>query len=285
MSARPASIAGRPSRIVGPSALGGSPRRFVYLSATLALTDFKLRFFGSVLGYLWQLIRPLLLFGVLFFVFTEFVKIGGSVTFYPVVLLSNILLFTYFQDGTGAVSSVVDREGVVRKIQFPRMAIPVATVLTAAMNLALNSVVILVFALASGVRPRLSWLEIPLLLGILTLFILGLATFLSAAYVRYRDVKPIWEVVLQLLFYGSPVIYALETIDVSENVREVLALNPLGMILQQFRHAVIDPGAPSAAAMAGGYERLAIPLGIIAASVVLGYWYFNRTAPRIAEEL
>jgi ABC-2 type transport system permease protein len=229
--------------------------------------------------------RPLLLFGVLYFVFTEFVKVGSAVAFYPVVLLSNILLFTFFSEGTGAVSSVVDREGLVRKIHFPRMAIPVSTVLMAAMNLTLNSVVILIFALASGVRPRVSWLEIPVLLGLLTILTLGLAMLLSAAYVRYRDVRPIWEVALQLLFYATPVIYALETIDVSNTIRQLLALNPLAMILQQFRHAVIDPGAPSAAEMAGGAAFLAVPLGIIAASIAIGYWYFDRAAPRIAEEL
>jgi ABC-2 type transport system permease protein len=274
-----------PGRIVGPSALGGSWKRFLYLSLTLALTDFKLRFFGSVLGYFWQLLRPLLLFGVLYFVFTEFVKVGEAVPFYPVVLLSNILLFTFFQDGTGAVSSMVDREALVRKIQFPRMAIPVATVLMAAMNLTLNSVVILAFALASGVEPRVSWLQMPLLLGLLIVLILGLAMFLSAAYVRYRDVKPIWEVVLQMLFYASPVIYALETIGVSDTLRQVMALNPIAMILQQFRHAVIDPGAPTAADMAGGYDMLLIPGGLIVGAFALGYWYFNRSAPYIAEEL
>jgi ABC-2 type transport system permease protein len=279
------SVSAGPTRVVGPSALGGNWKRFAYLSLTLAVTDFKLRFFGSALGYLWQLMRPLLLFGVLYFVFTQFVKVGESVPFYPVVLLSNILLFTFFQDGTGAVSSVVDREGLVRKIQFPRMAIPVAIVLTAALNLALNSLVILGFALASGVGIQLSWLEIPLLVGLLVVLILGLAMLLSAAYVRYRDVKPIWEVMLQLLFYASPVIYALETIDVSRSVQQVLALNPIAMILQQFRHSVIDPTAPSAADMAGGAEMLAIPLGIIFGVFALGYWYFNRAAPRIAEEL
>jgi ABC-2 type transport system permease protein len=279
------SASAAPGRVIGPSALGGSWKRFAYLSITLAITDFKLRFFGSALGYLWQLMRPLLLFGVLYFVFSHFIKIGEGVPFYPVVLLSNILLYTFFQDGTGAVSSVVDREGVVRKIQFPRMAIPVATVLTAALNLTLNAVVIVIFAVASGVDVHASWVQIPLLLTVLVVFILGLAMFLSAAYVRYRDVKPIWEVVLQVLFYASPVIYALETIDVSETVRQLLALNPIATILQQFRHAVIDPTAPSAAEMAGGAEMLLIPLGIIFGTFALGYWYFDRAAPQIAEEL
>ena len=109
--------------IKGPSALGGDPRRAVALTRTLAYTDFKLKFFGSMLGYLWQLMRPLLLFGVLYVVFTQFVRIGGGVAFYPVVLLMGIVLFNFFAEATGgSVSSVVDRESLVRKIQFPRAA-------------------------------------------------------------------------------------------------------------------------------------------------------------------
>jgi ABC-2 type transport system permease protein len=273
------------ARITGPSALGGSPRRFAYLAATLAVTEFKLRFFGSVLGYLWQLVRPLMLFGVLYFVFTKFVKIGEAVPHYPVLLLANIVLYTFFSDGTGAVSSMVDREGLVRKIQFPRMAVPVSVVLTASFNLALNLLVVLGFALASGVEPRWSWLEAPLLIMLLGIFVLGLAMLLSALYVRFRDVKPIWEVVLQVAFYATPVIYAIETIDVSQRVRELIMLSPLAAILQEFRHAVIDPSAPSAAAAAGGSGRLLIPAALVIGVAALGYWYFDREAPRMAEDL
>jgi ABC-2 type transport system permease protein len=271
--------------IAGPSALGGSPRRFAYLALTLAVTEFKLRFFGSALGYLWQLVRPLLLFGVLYVVFTQFVKVGGPVAFYPVVLLANIVLFTFFQEGTGAVGSMVEHEGLVRKIHFPRMAIPVSVVLTAGFNLVLNLGVVLAFAVASGVRPRWSWLQAPLLVALLAALVLGLAMLLSALYVRYRDVKPIWEVVLQALFYATPVIYAVETIGVSAQVRELLMLNPVAAILEQFRHAVIDPGAPTAAEAAGGAAALLVPLGILVAVLALGYRVFDRAAPRIAEEL
>src|SRR3954471_11403812 len=137
------------ARVVGPSALGGSWRRLLYLALTLALTDFKLRFFGSVLGYFWQLVRPLLLFGVLYFVFTQVVRIGSGVPFYPVVLLMNIMLFTFFSEGSSAVSSLVERENLVRKIDFPRLAVPVSVVLTATFNVVLNMTVVLVFALAS----------------------------------------------------------------------------------------------------------------------------------------
>jgi ABC-2 type transport system permease protein len=271
--------------ITGPSALGGSPRRFLYLSATLAVTEFKLRFFGSVLGYLWQLVRPLLLFTVLYFVFTEFVKIGEAVPHYPVVLLANIVLYTFFAEGTGAVSSMVEREGLVRKIQFPRMAVPVSVVLTASFNLVLNLLVVLGFALASGVEPRWSWLEAPVLIGLLAVFVIGLAMLLSALFVRFRDVQPIWEVLLQLAFYATPIIYAVETIGVSERVQNLLMLNPLAAIIQQFRYAVIDPSAPSAAEAAGGVEMLLIPGALLFGLAALGYWYFDREAPRMAEDL
>jgi ABC-2 type transport system permease protein len=279
MSAVPAGL------VTGPSALGGSPRRFLYLSVTLAVTEFKLRFFGSVLGYLWQLVRPLMLFGVLYFVFTEFVKIGEAVPHYAVLLLANIVLYTFFADGTGAVSSMVDHEALVRKIQFPRMAVPVSVVLTAGFNLALNILVVLGFALASGVEPRWSWLQAPLLIGLLAIFVVGLAMLLSALYVRFRDVKPIWEVLLQVAFYATPVIYAVETIGVSERVQEAIMLNPLAMIIQQFRYAVIDPSAPSAGAAAGGTEMLLIPIALLFGLAALGYWYFNREAPSMAEDL
>ncbi|HEX3279168.1 MAG TPA: ABC transporter permease [Thermoleophilaceae bacterium] len=271
--------------IKGPSALGDDPRRALYLSVALAVTDFKLRFFGSILGYFWQLVRPLLLFGVLYLVFTHFVRIGAGVEFYPVLLLENIVLYTFFAEGTGAVTSLVDREGLVRKVQFPLLAIPVAAVLLAGFNMVLNGLAVLVFALASGVEVRASWLEMPLLLLALGTFVLGLAMLLSALYVRFRDVKPIWEVVLQLFFYGTPIIYAIETIGISDHLKELIMLNPLAAIIQQARHAVLDPSAPSAAEAVGGAARLLIPAGIVIGLFALGLWFFNREAPIVAEEL
>src|SRR3954452_5757776 len=154
--------------------------------------------------------RGLLLFGVLYVVFTEFVRLGSGVRFYPVVLLMNIVLFTFFLEGTGgSVGSVVDREALVRKIQFPRMAIPVSVVLTASFNLGLNLIVVLLFALASGVEPRASWVEAVPLLGLLAVLTIGMAMLLSALYVRFRDTRPIWDVFAQALFYATPVIWTI----------------------------------------------------------------------------
>jgi ABC-2 type transport system permease protein len=283
---RPATAPTRLRTMTGPSALGGDMRRFVHLAHTLAVTEFKLRFYGSALGYFWQLMRPLMLFGVLYVIFTEFVRIGSGVALYPVVLLSNIVLFTFFTDGTSsAVTSVVDREGLVRKIQFPRMAIPASVVLTASFNLGLNLLVVLVFALVNGVTPRWSWLEVIPLLAILAVLTVGMAMLLSALYVRFRDMRPIWEISAQILFYATPVIYTVDSLGKSEQVQHLMMLNPLACILEQMRHAVIDPNAPSAAAAAGGAVRLLIPAALVGLVAWVGFWYFNREAPRIAEDL
>ena len=146
----------------GPSALGGGRRRALELLLLIAVTDFKRTYLGTALGYLWSFARPLLLFGVLLVVFTQAFDLGDRVTQYPVLLLFNIVLFTFFQESTGqAVTSIVSQEAVVRKTQFPRLVIPLAVVLTSAFNLAVNLVVVLVFMLASGVRPMWTWLLLP----------------------------------------------------------------------------------------------------------------------------
>lgn len=260
-------------------------RRFAFLTFTLAVTQFKLRFYGSALGYVWQLMRPLLLFATLYVVFHHVVKIGGTVPFFPVILLTNIMLFTYFGEASSAVTAVVDNEQLMRKVQVPRMAIPLAQTLTATFNVALNFVVIVIFALISEAHVTWRWLEIPFLIGLLGLFAAGWALLVSALYVRFRDVKPIWEVFIQMLFYATPVIYVLETLDIDDWIKEAMALNPLAAILIQMRHAMFDPSAPTAVDAVGGPIFLLIPIGILIAVVTAGYLVFDREAPRIAEEL
>jgi ABC-2 type transport system permease protein len=273
-----------PTSFRGPSAIGDDLRRFWSLTYTLAKTDFKLRFFGSALGYLWSLVRPLLLFGVLYFVFTEIVKFGDGVKHYPVYLLSSIVLFTFFSETTSrGVTSLVDRENLLRKIRFPRMVIPLSVALHALFNLTLNLIVVFIFIFASGIEPTLDWLQIPLLVGVMVVLATGVTMLVSALFVRFRDVQPIWEVVLQLLFYGSPVIYVIT--EVPDSFRELVAFNPIAVVLTQWRHAVIDQTAPTAGTAVGGIELLIVPLAIVAAVFALGLWVFTREAPRIAENL
>jgi ABC-2 type transport system permease protein len=281
---------GRPIR--GPRALTDDWSRFWHLTYNIARNEFKLRFFGSALGYLWQLVRPLLLFGVLYVFFTQVAEVNDQSTpaqrYYGAQLLGSIVLFTFFAEATaGAVRSVVDRENLVRKIQFPRMVIPLSVVLLASFNLALNLVVVLGFALVEGVRPTLSWLELPLIVGMLAVFATGIAMLLSALFVRLRDIQPIWEVVSQILFYCSPVIISVATVQekASLTVLHLYMLNPLAVVFQQFRHAIITHATPSAGEALGSWAGLIWPVAIVLAVFALGFWVFNRAAPLVAENL
>ena len=183
------------------------------------------------------------------------------------------------------MGAVLDRENIVRKIHFPRLAIPAAVVLTALFNFGLNLFAVGVFMIASGVRPHWTWLELPLVIGYLTVFASGLAMLLSSLFVRYRDVRPIWDVTLQIIFYGSPILYMIEKIPDGIIRDLMLHLNPLAGVLQQIRHAVIDPNAPSAAAVMGGPVHLLVPLAVVLGTFALGWIVFSRQAPRIAEDL
>jgi ABC-2 type transport system permease protein len=267
-----------------PSALGGDLRRFWSLTYTLAATDFKLRFFGSALGYVWTLMRPLLLFGVLYFVFTEVVRFGGGIENYPVYLLAAIMLFTFFSETTArGVTSLVERENLLRKVRFPRMVIPLSVTLNAMFNLGLNLIVVFVFVLASGIEPRWTWLELIPLIALLVVLATGITMLLSALYVRYRDMQPIWEVALQMLFYASPVIYV--TTALPDSIERESMASPITAVLTQMRYALIDPNAPTAADLIGGTARLLIPLGVVVVVFAVGLWVFMREAPRIAENL
>src|SRR6202012_545619 len=198
-------------RIKGPSALGSDPGRLWHLTWALAKTELKLTFFGSVLGYLWQLMRPLMIFGVIYIVLTA-AKLhqDGTEHYFPAALLLGIVLFSFFTEATGgSVTSLVNRESLVRKIEFPRLAVPLSTVIQALLNMVLNLLPVLIFLLAAGGSVRLSWLELPLLLALLALFASGLGMILSVGYVSYRDVRPIWDVVLQATFYASGIFIVL----------------------------------------------------------------------------
>lgn len=259
-------------------------RRFLHLTWTLAVTEWKLRFYGSILGYLWMLVRPFAFFGVVYVVFTKIAKIGGDIAHYGVYILFALVLFNFFAEVTnGAVTSLTARENLLRKMRFPRLVVPLSVTLTGLLNLGTTLVAVLIFAVASGVYPRWSWLELPLLIALLALLATGVGMLLSVLYVRYRDIQPIWHVAVQMLFYASPVLYV-ATLVPPDFMRPYLA-NPLSTILTEMRHAVVDPNAAGAAEAIGGAPRLLIPLGITLGLFALGLWAFNREAPRIAERL
>ncbi len=268
----------------GPSALGGGWRRALDLLYLIAATEFKKIYFGTVLGYLWSLARPLLLFGVLLAVFTQIFRIGSQVPNYPVLLLFNIVLFGFFQEGTtGAVTSIVSQESVVRKTQFPRLVIPLAVVLTSFFNLALNLVVVFVFILAWGIDPSWSWLGFPLVLAAIVLLTAAVSMLVSSLYPRFRDTAIIWTVIATVLFYGTPVLYPLDVVP--EGMRDILLLNPLTPLFELARVWVIDTSAPGPVEAADGWALLLVPATIYVGICALSAWVFRREAPRIAEQL
>ena len=274
----------RAREIRGPSAYGGGWRRFWNLTWLIAVTDYRLTYFGSVLGYLWALMRPLLLFGVLYVVFSKFLRFGHDIPHYRDLLLVNIVLYTFFAEATGnAVRAVLNRESLVRKMHFPRMVIPLAVVVTSMLNLAANMAAVFVFILIDGVEPRWTWALMPIVLVALVLFTAGVAMVLSSLYVSYRDVQPIWAVFTQLLFYGTPILYVIDTVPGS--LQKVLMANPLASLLEQTRRWLVDPSAPSFAHAAGGFPWWLLPLVILVTVCVFGLWLFNHEAPRIAERL
>ncbi len=280
-------MSARAANPYGPSALGGGARRFVELTTTLARSEFKLRYFGSVLGYLWSLMRPLLFFGVLYLFFTQILHIGRGVPHYGVYLLTGIVLWNYFGEATGnAVNCLIVREGLVRKVRFPRMVIPLSVSLTATFNLGMNAIAVIVFALANGVTPTLRWLEmIPIAVGFI-IFATGIAMLLSAAYVRFRDVAPIWEVTVQAWFYCSPIMYlATKYSKFGPGFLHLAMINPTAMLLTQMGHAFIGGPRFQAAISVGGLPSAIAASALIVAAFALGWWFFSREAPRVAENL
>ena len=275
--------------VKGPSAVSGSVARLLALTWVIAKKDYKLSYFGSVLGYVWSLMQPLLFFGVLYLVFAVILNYSASVPDFPVLLLMNIVLFGFFQASTtGAVTSLVNREALVRKMHFPQLVIPLATVVTQGINVVFNLVAVLIFMLVYGVHPRLTWLLLPVLVACLFLFTFGLSMLLSSLYVRYRDVAPIWSVIGQALYFASPVFIVINSVMVhGPGVTRAYLFNPLAAILQQARHWMIGGpgGGQSPSELMGSKLWMGIPIGISLLVIIVGYIVFARLSPMVAEEL
>jgi ABC-2 type transport system permease protein len=249
----------------------------------LAVTEFKLKYQGSVLGYVWSIVKPLLMFAVLYVVFTRVVRLGGTTPHYAQQLLLGIVLWTFFTDSTiVAMSSIVDRGELLRKVYFPRIVIPISTSVSAVITLLLNSVVVLVFIVASGVPLRLTGLLVLPLLVEFYVLSLGCSLLLAALYVRFRDFKHIWEVLIQALFYASPIIYPLSILPT--RLAPFLALSPIAQIVEDARNALISPAALTSAQVLH-WPLLLVPYLLPVALLVIGYRYFESAAASFAEEI
>ena len=199
--------------VLGPTAFGTTRKRFWELLWLSTLTDFRMRYVDAVLGYFWALMQPLLSFGIIFLFLREILKFGGNIPNFAPMLMINIMLFQCFQQTTTrGMRSLASREALVRKMQFPRIVIPLSTSLTAAISLGLNLVVGSVLLLAFGLTPDPSWLALPLAAAAIVTLSTGLALILSAAFVRLPDVGQLWSVIARVVFYGTPILYVIELV-------------------------------------------------------------------------
>jgi ABC-2 type transport system permease protein len=260
-------------------------RYSIILLKQLVKTDFKLRYQGSVLGYVWSLLRPLFLFVTLYFVFARFLKVGTGMPHYPVYLLLGIVLWNYFSEVTaGSVQAIVGKGELLRKINFPKYVIILAGSFSAFINLLLNFIVIAVFMVFGHVS--LSWHALIIIPLIAELFILsiGVAFFLSALFVRFRDVSYIWEVIMQAAFYGTPILYLLT--KVPHRVAKFLILNPMAQIIQDARYSLVTTKTQTIYQVYGGDKWIwTIPLGITLVLTLLAAIYFRSRSKYFAEEV
>lgn len=261
-------------------------RYSVILLKQLVKTDFKIRYQGSFLGYLWTLLRPLALFVILYIVFARFLKVGADIPNFPVYLLLGIVLWNYFAEVTsGAVGAIVGRGDLLRKINFPKYVIILAGSFSALINLSINFVIIGLFMVLGDVALTPLALFLPLF--VLQLFVLSLAMafFLSAAYVRFRDINYIWEVIMQAAFYATPILYPLIPEYVPTNIAKVLIMNPMAQIIQDARYVLVTDQATTISSLYGNHLVRLVPVGITLLLVVIAAYYFRKRSKSFAEEV
>lgn len=255
------------------------------LLSELIRTDFKLRYQGSVLGYAWSLLRPLLLFLILYLVFVKFLKIGSGVPHYPIYLLLGIVLWQFFADmTTQSLGSIVGRGDLIRKIRIPRWIIVFSSSILAVINLFLNLIVIAVFLIINKVDLSASIVALPLILAEIYIFALGVSFFLAAAFVRFRDINYIWEVIMQAAFYLTPILYPLTLIE-SEIFQKLILLNPMAQAIQDARYSLVTHETLTVHNIFnGGWYRL-IPFIIVLFSLFIGVVYFKKESKHFAENI
>jgi ABC-2 type transport system permease protein len=253
----------------------------------LVSTEFKLRYQNSFLGYAWSLLKPLGLFSILYVVFTQIFKFGDEIPNFPVYLLLGIVLWTFFLEATmGALTSIVSRGDLIRKISFPKYIIVISGTISALINLMLSLVVVLIFAQFNGVEFGRQILLAPLLIGQLYFIALGVGLILSALYVNFRDLSHIWEVVMQAMFYSIPIIYPLSLVikNFSETAAKIIMLNPVAQVIQDLRYAIVTTEAKTTFSI---LEKpfAYIPYALTVLIFISGAIYFRKRSKYFAEEI
>ena len=257
----------------------------------LVKTDFKLRYQGSMLGMAWSVLKPLMLFAVMYVVFVRFLRFGAGIPHFAVSLLLAQTLWAFFQEATSqGMQAIVGRGDLLRKLKFPKYIVVVSSTVSALINLVISLFVVLIFMIVNGVEFRPTILLFPLVVVELYIFALGIAFLLSTMFVRFRDIGHIWDVIMQAWFYATPIIYPLtQLINVGwlSVAKLVLMLNPIAQIIQDARYLVVTTQTETIWGLVGRQCWLfkLIPLLIIAIVLLVGVTVFRRRSPYFAEEL
>ena len=262
-------------------------RRNRILLNELSKTDFKLRYQGSILGYLWAIIRPFLMFGIMYLVFAKFLRFGDEIPHYPVYLLVGTVLWNFFIECTNqGIQSLLIRSDLMRKIAFPKWIIVLSATTTALINLGINFVVIILFSFFSGIAPNLGWLLVPFLILELYLLSLGLALLLGSVNIKYRDVQSIWEVLVQALFYAVPIIYPIQMVATYSNfTAHLLMLNPIAQVIQDVRSLLVTDATLTSWEILPHFLLNFIPLFLVGLVFIAGMLVFKRKSKYFAEEI
>ncbi len=229
------------------------------------------------------------MFAILYIVFAKLLKFGGDIPHYPVYLLVGTTFWSFFTECTSqGIQAIVNRGDLIRKICFPRYIVVVSATLTAVINVLINLVVIVIFALIDGITPSWTWLLVPLLILELYTLSLGISFLLGAVNVKYRDITSIWDVFIQALFYAVPIIYPVTMVAATSiTAAKIILLNPIAQIIQDLRYCLVTTETITTwnYVGTGTFILKFIPLAIVIIMLIWGSWYFRKKSKRFAEEI
>ena len=250
--------------------------------------DFKLRYHNSVLGYAWSVLKPLALFTILYIVFTKIFQVGNAIPHYPVYLLSGLVVWNFFLEASnGSVTAIIEKGDLLRKLNFPKYVILLAKTFSALINLLINCIIVTIFMIIFGTTISWSALWTPLLLIELALFVFGVGLWMSAVYVKFRDLGYIWEVILQGLFYATPILYPLQfvVLHFSTFAAKIILLNPVAQVTQDLRIGLVTPKTLTYAQVYGSNWWRLVPISIVVVTLISGLFYFKNHSAEFAEHI
>ena len=251
----------------------------------LVKTDFKLRYKGSILGMAWSALKPFLLFLIMYIVFVRFLRFGEGIPHFAVSLLLSTVLMNFFAESTiQGMRSIVDRGDILRKINIPKYIIPVSASAGALINLGINMLIVIIFAILNGVE--FSWTVILVLPIVIELCVLSIGTslLLSALFVRYRDISHIWEVIIQGLNYATPTFWPISMM-LSRNflLGKLLLLSPLAQMVQDSRWAAITKTSETIWSTYDHFVLCFVPILIVLIILITGIVYFKKNSKYFTE--